>query len=184
MTKITDLAKLALEFLKLAPRYLISVVLITGTLVFSPDSWLKHLGLHSFTETYRQWLGLAFLISITLSGVAAVAACSGWISTKLFKRRIRRHVIRRLNSLTEDEKQILRYYIAMNTRANMLKVNDGVVLGLVADGIIYRSASMGSIIEGFAHNITDFAWDYINANPQVLQGTTNFYRTDKQDRMW
>jgi hypothetical protein len=64
----------------------------------------------------------------------------------------------------------------------MLKVNDGVVQGLVADHIIYRTTSIGTLLEGFAHNITDFAWDYIHANPQVLQGTTNFYRTDKWER--
>jgi len=78
----------------------------------------------------------------------------------------------------------LRYYFAKNTRANMLKINDGVVQGLVADHIIYRSASMGDILEGFAHNITDFVWDYIHTNPKVLQGTTNFYRTDKRERGW
>lgn len=63
----------------------------------------------------------------------------------------------------------------------MLKVDDGVVQGLVADQIIYRSASMGNILEGFAHNVTDFVWNYIHANSGVLQGTTNFYRTDKRE---
>ena len=74
----------------------------------------------------------------------------------------------------------MRYYFAKETRANMLKINDGVVQGLVANRIIYRSASTGSLVEGFAHNITDAAWDYIHANPEVLQGTTNTYRTDKR----
>lgn len=66
----------------------------------------------------------------------------------------------------------------------MLKVDDGVVQRLVANRIIYRSASMGSLLEGFAHNITDAAWDYIHANPHILQGTTNTYRTDKRERGW
>ena len=66
----------------------------------------------------------------------------------------------------------------------MLKVDDGAVRGLVADRIIYRSASMGNILEGFAHNITDAAWDHIHANPDILQGTTNTYRADKRESYW
>ena len=90
----------------------------------------------------------------------------------------------RLNRLTEDEKQILRFYLAENTRANMLRIEDGVVQGLKADGIIFQSASLGNVLEGFAHNISDFAWDYLHINPHLLDGTTNTYRTDKRRRLW
>lgn len=181
---LEELTKSALEFLKLAPRYLIAVALISGVLLFLSESWLERIGLDVFAKVNRQWLGLTFLISITLWGVAVISDCWGWFSNKLFQRKYEQHIIRKLHELTEDEKQILRYYVAKNTRANMLKVDDGVVQGLVADHIIYRSASMGNILEGFAHNITDFVWDYIHANLDVLQGTTNFYRTDKRERNW
>ena len=91
---------------------------------------------------------------------------------------------KRLHSLTEDEKQILRFYIAENTRANTLRIEDGVVQGLISDRIIYQSASLGSILDGFAHNINDFAWDYLHVNPHLLEGTTNTCRTDKRRRNW
>ncbi|TDQ37002.1 superinfection exclusion B family protein [Thiopseudomonas denitrificans] len=181
---LADFAKTALEFLKLAPRYLIAVALIAGALLFLPDAWLQRIGINAFAETHRQWLGLTFLVSATLWGVSAIGACWVWILERIFERRVRRHIVKKLSSLNEDEKQILRYYFAKETRANMLKINDGVVQGLVANRIIYRSASTGSLVEGFAHNITDVAWDYIQANPQVLQGTTNTYRTDKRDWGW
>lgn len=181
---ITEFTKSALEFLKLAPRYLISIALISGVLLFLAKSQLEYFGLDAFVESNRQWLGLTFLISIVLWGVAIVSVCWNWLKNKLFQRDVEQHIIRKLNTLTEDEKQILRYYIAKNTRANMLKVDDGVVQGLIADRIIYRSASMGNILEGFAHNVTDFVWDYIHENPEILQGTTKFYRTDKRERSW
>ena len=75
-------------------------------------------------------------------------------------------------------------YFAKDTRANTLRIDDGVVQGLAQNRIIFRSASMGSILDGFAHNITVAAWNYIFANPQVLLGTTNTYRTDKRERGW
>lgn len=178
---IPEIAKFALEFLKLAPRYLISVAIVSAALLFFPGSWLERIGLQGFAEEYRQWLGFVFLVSATLWVVAIAAAVWKAIASKFFRRSVRKHVIHRLSSLTEDEKQILRYYLAQNTRANMLKVDDGVVQGLVSDRIIYRSASMGSLVEGFAHNITNFAWEHLHANPELLNGSTNFYRTDKRD---
>ena len=66
----------------------------------------------------------------------------------------------------------------------MLRIEDGVVQGLKSDRIIYQSASLGNVLEGFAHNINDFAWDSLHANPDLLEGTTNKYRTDKRERYW
>ncbi|QDI05423.1 hypothetical protein E4A48_18645 [Xanthomonas cerealis pv. cerealis] len=179
-----DFAKSAIEFLKLAPRYLIAVAIVSGALLFLPDTWLQRIGLDKFVTANRQWLGLTFLVSAVLWCVSAISTCWDWAAGQFFQRSVRKHIAQKLCSLTEDEKQILRYYFAKETRANMLKVDDGVVQGLVANRIIYRSASMGSLLEGFAHNITDAAWDYIHANPHILQGTTNTYRTDKRERGW
>jgi len=176
-----ELVKSAIELLKLAPRYLIAVAIVSGSLLFLPDSCLQRIGLNTFAKANRQWLGLTLLASTVLWGVSAAATCWDWVTGKFFRRRVRNQIVRKLCSLTEDEKQILRYYFAKGTRANVLKVNDGVVHGLVANRIIYCSAPMGNILEGFAHNITDAAWDYIHANPGILRGTTNTYRTDKRD---
>ena len=179
-----EFAKSAFEFLKLSPRYLFSVAIISGALLFFSERWLERIGLDNFAKTNRQWLGLTFLVSTILWFVSIISNCWAWVRDKLFQHRVEQSIINKLNNLTEDEKQILRYYLAKNTRANMLKVDDGVVQGLVSDSIIYCSASMGNILEGFAHNITDFVWVYIHANPHVLEGTTNFYRTDKRERGW
>lgn len=47
---------------------------------------------------------------------------------------------------------------------------------------IYQSASTGNILEGFAHNISDFVWDHLHVCPNLLAGSTNSYRTDKRER--
>lgn len=174
-----EFVKSALEFLKLAPRYLVAVVVIAGALLFFPNTWLERVGVAGFAKANRQWLGLAFLVSAVLWGIAVVMGCWVWARRRLTQRSVRRHVVWKLNSLTEDEKQILRYYLFNNTHANSLRIDDGVVQGLVTDHIIYRSSTMGYALDGFAHNITDYVWDYIHANPQVLQGTTDSCRTDK-----
>lgn len=181
---LSDIVKSSLDFLKLAPRYLLAIAIVAGTLLFSPGAWLGKIGLQEFADDHRPWLGLAFLVSTTLWIVAITVSTWKAIGIKLFRRSVQKNVVRKLSSLTEGEKQILRYYLANDTQANMLKVDDGVVQGLVANRIIYRSTSMGNILEGFAHNITDFAWNHLHANPDLLKGTTNFYRTDKRDYGW
>ena len=74
-----------------------------------------------------------------------------------------------------------RYYIANKTRANKLRISDGIVTALEADGIIYRSSSIGALVTGFAFNISDVAWDYLNKHPELLAGETDDWRTDKVD---
>lgn len=179
-----EIAKTFLEFLKLAPRYLIAIGVLAAILLFASEEFLKLIGVFELAQENRSALGLTLLVSASLFNISigayGVSIVKSWWRTRGFYQR----VTDRLNCLTEDEKQILRFYIAKQTRANVLRYDDGVVQGLVSDGIIYRSASLGNMVEGFAHNIHDFAWDYLNEHPHLLGGTTNTYRTDKRESYW
>jgi hypothetical protein len=179
-----DLAKVILEFLKLAPRYLIALGIAATVLLFGSEDFLKKIGVFDFVQNYRPWLGLTLVATASLFAVSVGSDVLGSIRKWKRKRVVLNRIAQRLDRLTEDEKQILRYYFAKQTRANTLRIDDGVVQGLVADGIIYRSASLGSVVEGFAHNISDIAWDYLYVNPHLLKGETNVYRTDKRERRW
>jgi hypothetical protein len=181
---IAEIAKAILEFLKLAPRYLIALGIMAAFLLFADNEFLERIGVLEFAQNNRPMLGLTLVVTVSLFAVSVsvdlFALAKGWWRQRKFYRR----VTQRLNRLTEDEKKILRYYFAEQTRANSLRIDDGVVQELVAEGIIYRSASVGNMLDGFAHNISDIAWDYLNAHPDQLEGTTNTYRTDKRPSLW
>ncbi|WDG39759.1 superinfection exclusion B family protein [Pseudomonas synxantha] len=181
---LAELLKFALELLKLAPRYFVALGVVAAGLLFMPADWLSRLGVEKFADDNKQWLGLVLLVSTVLWGVFVIVSCWGAVQRVFYRRKNKARTIRKLRSLTEGEKEILRYYLAEGTRTNVLKVDDGVVQGLVAYRIIYRAASMGNLMEGFAHNITELAWDYLHLYPEVLEGTGNFYRTDKRQRGW
>lgn len=181
---LADLLKFLLELLKLAPRYFVLIAVVAAALLFMPSEWLDRIGVSKLAAENKQWLGLTLLVSSALWCGYVISTFWDSIKRLLNRRKNQLRVIKKLQYLTEGEKQILRYYVAENTRTNVLKVNDGVVQGLVASRIIYRAASIGDLIEGFAHNITDLAWDYLHLHPEVLDGTTNFYRTDKRQRGW
>jgi hypothetical protein len=178
---IAESAKTFLEFLKLAPRYLIALGVMAAVLLFSSEVFLKFIGVFEFAQDNRPMLGLTLVVTGALFAVSVAGDGISLIKQWWFRRRRYRRITERLNCLTEDEKQILRFYLAKNTRANMLSIEDGVVQGLKADGIIFQSASLGNVLEGFAHNISDFAWDYLHVHPHLLEGTTNTYRTDKRE---
>ncbi len=182
---MTDgILKTILECLKLAPRYLIAVGLVAGLILFGGTEFQETLGFSQFAKDQRAILGILFLSSVILLLIAIGGGGIDWIKRFWRKRVFHKGIMKRLQRLTEDEKQILRYYIAKDTRSNMLSIEDGVVQGLVSDRIIYRSASLGNMHEGFAHNISTFAWDYLHVYPETLNGTTNTYRTDKRTGMW
>ncbi len=167
-----------LKFLKLAPRYCIAVAIVCGILLFTPLHILRQVALYDLTQHYRQWLGLAFLISSVLFGVDRGVWVVGVIKNLMLKAKIQKRIIHRLKSLTEEEKQILRFYIINKSKTNTLRIQDGIVKGLEADGVIFRSANYGSMLEGWSFNITDFAWDYLQKDQSLLAGSTNTYRTD------
>jgi len=178
---IAETLKVVLEFLRLAPRYIAAITVFTGFLLFSSKAILSKIGIWDFSQNNRSWIGIAFVGSSALFLIGLLIDIFKWIGKCMRRRRISRHIIDRLHNLTEGEKQILRYYLANQTRANTLRYDDGVVQELAAEGIIYRSTTMGSLLEGFSYNISDIAWDYLHLHPNLLMGPTNTYRTDKLD---
>jgi len=125
-----------------------------------------------------------FVFTGVLFGVDRAIAVGVWIRHKSLVRKFTKARLERLHRLTEDEKKILRFYIAQQTKTNVLRWDDGVVNGLVAEQIIFQSSEYGSVLDGFPYNITDFAWDYLHKHIYLLDGTTNEYRTDKRDRRY
>jgi hypothetical protein len=178
------LAQLALEFLKLAPRYMAAIAAVSAALLFGSDEFLKRLGLFDLQQRYRGGIGLALLISGSLLAVDGATKCIAWARRVMRRRSFAKFRKQQLLSLTEGEKQILRFYVAQQTKTNVLRYDDGVVQGLVAKGIIHQASSMGNVLEGFAYNIDDSVWAYLNENREVLAGTTNTYRTDKRYGHW
>lgn len=178
---MADFLKTALECLKLAPRYLIAIGLVAGLILFGSDGFRETLGLSELSAKYRPVLGILFLSSLALLivavGTGILRSIKKWRSDRKFIERMKR----RLHHLNEGEKQILRYYLAENTRANTLRIDDGEVQGLAGEGIIFRSSTVGNLLEGFSYNINEIAWDYLHENSSLLEGSTNTYRTDKHD---
>jgi superinfection exclusion protein B len=139
-----------------------AICVITGVILFLPQKYLAVIGIGSLVVTYRQWIGILFLISLVfaLRDVFNVLGMliDGKMTHSLSKKK--------LHNLTREEKILLSHYIYENTKTQKLNPFSGVVNGLVYENIIYRAAQMG--VEGIDYNIQDWAWDYLQENKHLI----------------
>lgn len=157
-----------LDVFKLSPLHFLGVAIASGTLLFGRKSWHEVLGTDAFLTNYRTWIGLVFLGSVTIVSLHALSGLWRSVARVLKRRELRSDGEKRLQNLTPEEKEILRYYIEYNTRTQNLNIQDGIVQGLEHEVIIYRSSNMGSMVDGFAYNIQPWAWEHLRKHPELL----------------
>lgn len=155
------------EILKQPLRYSIGLGIVAAIVLFSPDSFVDKLGLLKYRDEGKLYLGAVLLVCIAI----AIANGIGAAVEKYGDFRFLASGKKRLHRLTIEEKQILGAYIARQTRSIHLDLSSGIVNGLVAESIIYRSSNLSNPRAGltaFAYNIQPWAWDYLNEHPELL----------------
>jgi len=164
--RLMDLSKL-IEWVKLSPQYIGAIFIAACVLLFAPESIQASLGISTFVENYRSWIGAVFVASgallISHLGAYFVSKVTAWNKKRLFVK----YGKKRLHNLTPDGKGILRGYIQGHKRSQILSEFDGIAKGLVKVMIIYRASNIGSH-SGFAYNIQPWAWDYLNQHLELL----------------
>lgn len=181
---IGEAVRSIISFLRLPPVCLAIVALGCFVLLFAPPSWLARLGFGEQVEPYRPYVGLALVISSAGLSVLAAQALWNWFGERIGRRKAIRLLHSRLQALTEGEKQILRYYLQEETRTNILRIEDGVVQGLAQAEIIYLASTISDCGTEFAYNISDPAWEYLQKNPDLVNGATKDVRCDRTNRGW
>lgn len=178
-----DFSKI-LEWLKLSPKYLIPISLVSGFALFASSDILEIFGINSLVAQIRPYLGIIFLLSSALLITNVVMSVYFWIQNKYQEGNNLRMLQKRLHSLTDGEKRILEHYINNQTRSQYLSMLDGVVNGLELENIIFRSSNVARGVDRWAYNIQPWAWEYLNKHRNLLvltnkdapKGENEFYR--------
>ncbi len=152
------------------PQILIGVAACCGILLFSPQSFLDTLGLNETVSSNRAAIGAGFIGTVCV----LVAQFLWWSKAFLLKpihmfRRYRREV-QLMSELTPDEKAYLLPYIAGSKNTQYFRIDDGISQGLADKGIIFQSASVGYMEDGWAYNLQPWARRYLMGHPHVLDG--------------
>lgn len=158
-----------IDWIKLKPRHLVAIVVVSGTLLFSPDYLLSRLGLLDFVLENKSWIGGTFLTFIAFLLINTIAYLSEPVQGFINDWRRLLVYSRHLKELTSKEKKTLKKYFEEDTQSQLLDYKSGVAQGLVAKKILYRSSNLGYMEATFAYNIQPWAWRYLKKHPDLLK---------------
>jgi len=172
-----DKALKTLDWLRKAPTWLLlALSIVLALLLFLPSEIAETLAVRDFRNSYRKFLGPAFLI------VASVFITKAQLSLNDFRRRKanqRRRLLQPLN-LTAEEKGYLAQFILHGRNSIHVAMGDGVAGGLEAKGSICRSSNAFNILEGPPFNLQPWARDYLSEHPDLLEGAVGAPQTNEE----
>lgn len=171
-----DFSKI-LDFFK-QPRLVFGVALSSGLVLFLPSPVLQKLGLVGLRDVFSAYIGIAFIVTAVYCLIYVSNLVLDWLIEKKKEREVKYLRQEYLAKLTEEEQEILRYFVSYSTKTQRLDIHSGVVHGLVKKNIIFRASSkattayMDNSWYGPAytcdHNLTTWAWDYLNEHRELL----------------
>ena len=152
------------------PQILLGIALACAVLIFGPSALIASFGLDPFLEANRPLVGATLLGSCSVLLAQAiwwVAKHAAWPINAALEYRRRIDVLR---DLAADEKAYLVRYIAEQRTTQYFRIDDGVAQGLALKTIIFQSASVGYMHDGWAFNLNTWARRALNKEPSLLAG--------------
>lgn len=162
------------EWLK-SPRQCAPVFLAALAFLFFPVPFLQKSGLEFMVRYRAGSLLLAILSGAVLATEGLYHLWRRW-KNKREAEASRQIAIQNLKGLSPGEKGLILRYFLQASDTQYLSTSDGVVGGLRAKGLIYRSANSGHhsrIGPIFAHNLQPWVREYIDDHPEVLEGAND-----------
>lgn len=153
---------------KIAPAPLLAVGIATGAVLFVPDSLAATLGIESFRLEYRSSIGAAFIFSWSYLTAHLLLWVRTLCTASWTRRKNRLLLEEKLHFLTPEEQGYVAPYVLKNVNTQHFPVDDGVIGGLLAKGIVYRSSNMFDLIGGVPYNMQTWAKKYLADHPELL----------------
>lgn len=150
--------------------------LACSCLLFIPTNLLDQVKLSTFKESYGEFIGLIWLISLIFTAITLLRTLLKFIKTRHNIRKIKGYIIEHINNLILHEKAILREFYIQNKDAIGMPFDDDTVMSLEAKRIIYKVSSTGmvydyGVIWGYA--ISQFAKRQLTYNNIELPQNPN-----------
>jgi len=158
-----------LDWVKLSPKYLFPLALVTTVLLFLPTKYLNIFGVNELVNNYRPWIGIGTLILY----IMLLGHLLYWLKDIILVKIVGKFEVKtwkkRLKYLSNDEKYILSYYLIHQRKSQNIQAQSGVAGSLMKDNIIYQGSALGNIMDGFAYNLQPWAWKYLNEHNELLE---------------
>lgn len=171
------------DVIKLPTKYFALMALVTGIILFSPDSLIRRLHMEAVPEKFGFWLGLLFLVSSGLVVVNSTSWLIKYTQARRWSTKRRMAIEEQLHKLDLVEQAVLREFVIGGCNTIRLPLDHPAVAGLISRGIITQVGSFGArMIPGmvFSFTISDGLKHLIT--PQVLG--IGSYLIDNPDGNW
>jgi len=179
-----DISKF-IEWIKLSPRYLLPIALVSGFFLFAPKTAQATFGSQNFVDQFRFWIGLIFLLSTSLT-LSDITIRIGVFVVKYIKdKRTLNNMVKNLYLLSVEERAVLARYIFGNTKTLHLSMASGIINGLEIMKIIYRSSNLGSLVNFWPYNIQPWVWEYLNGHKEkyFTEEDKNYYENSEKNEV-
>ena len=124
------------NFKKITPA-LVAVALLTGMILFLPDSVLKKMALNDLPDLWNRIIGLVFLLSVALIVTLVVFSTISQIKDKRREKRLRESLKKNLKKLSPRQKAIVLRLLHSEDKTITLDKNSGDTIYLVNNLFIY-----------------------------------------------
>ena len=182
-----SLTKILFDFDKLPSKLLLIVCILSGIILFVPAEFLVKVKLDKFNESYGQWVGISFFVTLSFLVVSIITSLQKkWKSWK-WSKSIEKDIRNSLNQLDPLEQSILREFFIAGSTVN-LPMDNATVIGLQDKYLIRLAQSNlgGSYIVsgnfGLPFMLTNYAREVIQGNINLigLPQSVNNQITDHQ----
>lgn len=160
--------KQILEWIKLSGKQAFVLCLLSSIFLFSPESIIEKLGLTVIKVTIQPWLGVVWLLSVSVTLSEISYPIYNWLKSAVQQRINLKKYQKQLHNLSSDEKDFLIHYLENETITKSARISDGVANSLVATNIIYRASTLATYYDNFQYNIQPWAYDYLKKHPECL----------------
>lgn len=121
---------------------------------------------------HRSWFILGFLASSAWLVTYPVGSVGRRIDTSIKKRQAKQRCIKRLHELTVEQKHVLQAYIERGSKTAEWRVPSGIITSLSSYGVIYPASPSADMFH-YPYNISENAWEYLNAHPELIATPNN-----------
>lgn len=132
------------NFKKITPA-LMAIALLTGMLLFLPDSILEKMYLDALPVLWSRIVGIAFLLSIALIITIVVSSIISYTSSKRKCKKIRENLKKNLKKLSPQQRNIILRVLKSKDKAISLDSNSGDTVYLVNNMFLHMPQQVFSV---------------------------------------
>lgn len=158
-----------MEFIRLPLIYIAAFLLSSSCFIFFPDKLLIDLGVKSFRDNYRSYIGIVFIFSLSILVVSLLSSIMKSAKKKYRWYKSLRISKKALKELNKFEKNMLSEMINDDAYSIELDITDGYHMRLEQCKIIYRASNLSSMGTYFSYILQPWAIKYLKNHMYLLK---------------